>query len=257
VGKSSKQQATDIFNARWSKQYRHGDEVAAGHGSREHYCRILRDLCGTFGGRRILALDVGCGTGRYFHCLKNVSRLVGIDVSPHMLAEARRPVRGDEIDIEQIDLRCCEIGSPELQGQVFDLIYSIGVFGEYAPIDAALLDRIFALLAPGGKLFLTAVDVHSRLQMPETAAATRTRRLLRRLFPLLPMAGRMALNRTYSSCYLTEREFSSLLQSSKFASFTIARYVHPSGWQGTHLDCLAHKAPCQATQAPSGGAVAP
>jgi len=237
----AEQQSTDIFDARWSTRYRRGDDAATGHGSREHYCRILRDLTTGFGGGRIVALDVGCGTGRYFHCLRNVTHLIGIDVSPHMLSEARRPVREDEISVEEIDLRCCEIGSPDLPLAAFDVVYSVGVFGEYAPVDAALLRRFHDLLAPGGRLFFTAVETHSRFQMPENAEATLSRRMLKKLFPLLPAAGRRAMNRAFSSCFLTEERLADLLRSSAFSSFQITRFRHPSGWSGTHLDCHAVK----------------
>lgn len=237
----AEQKVEDIFDARWSSLYRRGDDAATGHGSREHYCRILRDLTAGFGGGGTVVLDVGCGTGRYFHCLRNVRRLIGIDVSPHMLSEARRPVRGDEISIAEIDLRCCEIGSPDLPLAAFDVVYSVGVFGEYTPVNAALLRRFQDLLAPGGQLFFTAVETHSRFQMPENAEPTRSRRMLRRLFPLLPAAGRRAMNRAFSSCYLTEGELAGLLRNSGFASFQITHFRHPSGWNGTHLDCHAVK----------------
>jgi len=241
VGLKPGKAATDIFDAQWSKQYRHGDDAATGHGSREHYCQILRGLTGSFAGRRIFALDVGCGTGRYFHCLRNVAHLTAIDVSPHMLDQARRPVRADEVAIQEIDLRCCDVGSSSLSPGTFDVVYSIGVFGEYTPVDAALLHRFHELLAPGGRLFFTTVDTHSRLQVPENASLSPGRRVLRRLFPLLPATGRAAMNRAFSSCYLSEIELTRLMRVSKFASFSISRFRHPSGWNGTHLDCHAEK----------------
>jgi SAM-dependent methyltransferase len=193
-------------------------------------------------GRKIDVLDAGCGTGRYFHCLCNVRRLVGIDLSPHMLDEARKPVKGNELDIEEIELKCGDVCSLELTGQAFDFIYSIGVVGEYAPIDHALLDKLFNLLRPNGKLLFTAVDIYSRFQMPENQPTSPTRRLLRKAFPLLPSLGKRSLNRAYSSLYVTDRELAVLLRGSQFATFSISRYEHPSGWQGIHLDCLAERA---------------
>jgi SAM-dependent methyltransferase len=233
-------ESIEAFDKTWSQEYRDGDELAVGHGSRRHYCGIVREISRSFG-RRISVLDAGCGTGRYFHCLRNVKRLVGIDISSHMLEQARAPVRGQELDIERIELICSDIGSVAFTDQVFDFIYSIGVVGEYTPIDAVLLNKLSSMLTPEGKLFFTAVDVCSRLQMPEHRQASLTRRALRRSFPLLPPFARKSLNRALSSCYVTEGELAALLRTSKFSTFSVSRYEHPSGWRGAHLDCLAEK----------------
>ena len=210
------------------------------HGSRQHYCEIVRQLSGGFD-RKITVLDLGCGTGRYFHCLRNVKRLLGTDISPHMLEQARDPVRNKELDIEEIELICGDINSLELTGRSFDLIYSLGVLGEFAPINEMLLNKLSDLLAPKGRLFFTAVDVYSRLQMPENKKASLARRAMRKFFPLLPSFAKESLNRALSSCYVTDRELTTLLSSSQFATFSVSRYEHPSGWQGAHLDCCATK----------------
>jgi ubiquinone/menaquinone biosynthesis C-methylase UbiE len=228
------------FDKGRSVQYRAGDERAASHGSRQHYCEILRELSAGFG-HKISVLDVGCGTGRYFHCLRKVRRLVGTDISPHMLEQARSPVNSNELDIEKVDLLCADAGSLEFADESFDFIYSIGVVGEYTPINSVLLDNLYRLLAPKGKLFFTAVDVHSRLPMPEGTEPSLTRRVLRKVFPVLPSFARKALNRALSSFYVTERELTRLQRGSQFATFSISRYEHPSGWRGTHFDCLAEK----------------
>jgi ubiquinone/menaquinone biosynthesis C-methylase UbiE len=230
----------NLFDKGRSVQYRARDEHAASHGSRQHYCEIVRELSASFG-HKISVLDVGCGTGRYFYCLRNVERLVGIDISPHMLEQARSPVHSHELDIEKIELLCADVGSLELADDSLDLIYSIGVIGEYAPLNCVLLEKLYRLLAPRGKLFFTAVDIHSRLQMPEGTKASLTRRVLRKAFPLLPSFARKSLNHALSSFYVTDRELTSLQGSSQFATFSISRYEHPSGWSGTHLDCLAEK----------------
>jgi ubiquinone/menaquinone biosynthesis C-methylase UbiE len=230
----------DAFDKRRSVQYRAGDERSASHGSRQHYCGILRELSAGFG-HKINVLDVGCGTGRYFHCLHKVKRLVGIDFSLHMLEQARSPVHSNELDIEKIELLCADVGSLELTDESFDFIYSIGVVGEYAPLNNLLLDKLYRLLAPKGKLFFTAVDVHSRLQMPEGTEASLTRRVLRKAFPLLPSFAKKSVNRALSSFYVTDRELTRLQRGSQFATFSFSRYEHPSGWMGTHLDCLAEK----------------
>jgi SAM-dependent methyltransferase len=166
---------------------------------------------------------------------------MGIDLSPHMLEQARDPIDREALDIDAIELRCGDICALELSDQSFDLIYSIGVVAEYPLLDDVLLSRLFQLLKPGGKLFFTAVDIYSRLKIATNTPITLTRRALRRCFPLLPSFAKKSLNRALSSHYVTERELTALLAGSPFSDFTIARYQHRSGWQGTHLDCLAQR----------------
>src|SRR5437867_2451402 len=86
-------------------KYRQDDEIEVTTENHRHYSHILRGISSSFA-RPITVLDVGCGTGRYFHCLKNVEQLVGIDVSPDMLRAAESPVRESEITAEEIQLIC-------------------------------------------------------------------------------------------------------------------------------------------------------
>src|SRR5688500_7403301 len=95
---SSGKQARDLaaearraYGSRRALAYRQYDEAPMeSGGSKNHWCTLLRDLSRSFD-RKIDVLDVGCGTGRYFRCLCNVRRLVGVDISEHMLEQARNP----------------------------------------------------------------------------------------------------------------------------------------------------------------------
>src|SRR5947199_6359763 len=88
-----------------SPKYRKDDEIEVTTENHQHVSRILREISSSFT-NTISVLDAGCGTGRYFHCLRNVDRLVGIDVSPDMLEAARAPVREAEVCARRIVLRC-------------------------------------------------------------------------------------------------------------------------------------------------------
>lgn len=98
-------------------------------------------------------LDLGCGTGLCGLHFRNWSRsLIGIDLSPNMLAKARargiydRLIQGDVLTAtrEFVDR--------------FDLVVASDVFlylGELEP----LLDAIYRALRPGGRLAFT-IDLH-------------------------------------------------------------------------------------------------
>lgn len=227
------------FDAAWAAKYRQFDEQALrpGH-SGDHYSHFLSEITASFG-RQIDALDVGCGTGRFFHCLNRVGRLVGIDLSPAMLAKAKDPVKREQIDAKAIDLICGDVLSVDLPLAGFDLIYSIGALGEYSPLNERTVRRLRTLLAPQGLLFVTAVDSCSRVSVPESEAPSFARRLARKSFPLLPHTLRRFLNRRLSPFYLSRREVKSVFWAAGFADVTLTEFVHTSGWLGTHWDCLA------------------
>jgi SAM-dependent methyltransferase len=227
------------FNAEWAAKYREMDDQALSPGrSGDHYCRILSQITTSFG-RQIDALDVGCGTGRYFHCLNRVGRLVGVDISAAMLAHAKHPVKREYIDAKTIDLICGDVLSVDLPLGGFDLIYSIGALGEYSPLDVRTVRRLRYLLAPKGLLFITTVDSRSRVSVPESGAPSFARRLARKAFPLLPHAVRRSLNRKLSPFYLSRRQAESVFLAAGFADVTLTEFVHTTGWLGTHWDCVA------------------
>ena len=68
--------------------YRKDDEIEVTTPHHQRLRKVLGELTASFG-QPISVLEAGCGTGRYFHCLHNVDRLVGLDISPDMLAAAR------------------------------------------------------------------------------------------------------------------------------------------------------------------------
>jgi SAM-dependent methyltransferase len=231
----------EIYDRAAARHYREQDEVAlAKGGSKRHYCEILGKLTASFG-RKIDVLDAGCGTGRYFQCLRSVRRLVGVDISEHMIAEARNPVACGQLDVESIELHVGDVSSLNLEPGSFDFICSLGVIGEFAPVDAALLDAFASLLKQDGILFFTAVDTHSRTSVPDRNIPL-LRRVVRKVFPYLAPSVRAALNKKLAPHYLSRDELAARLAASPFASFEITRYEHPpGGWAGAHLDAVAYR----------------
>lgn len=117
---------------------------------REHVDRVAR-LAREHSGRELRprrALDFGCGVGRLVVPLAERAReVVGVDVAPSMLAEARRVCDARELSNVEL-LPTARLAS--LQPD-FDLIHSYIVF-QHIPVRDGyeLFARLVSLLAPGG-----------------------------------------------------------------------------------------------------------
>lgn len=227
------------YAAERSREIRLSDEKVIDTGSRRHYADVLANLSSSWK-RPISVLDVGCGTGRFFYCLRNVQYLLGVDISPHMLKKARSPLRAEQISIERIELKCANIFEMELAGQQFDLIYSIGVLGEVASFNTSICRKLLSLLKSEGKMFITLVDTHSRFDGQSLDRRNLYKRLMGRIFPLLPEGIKERINKTISSCYMTLSEIETCLTMAGARQSEITRYQHiiGTGWQGAHYDCL-------------------
>jgi len=114
-------------------------------------CKIISKLSASFHDAPSV-LDVGCGTGRYFHCLTNLGFLVGVDPSENMLKMARNPVNCGARDAQLVQGSLHEI---EFRPESFDLIICVGVFGVVCPLDEFSLARIANFLKPNGIFFFT------------------------------------------------------------------------------------------------------
>lgn len=101
-------------------------------------------------------LEIGCGTGRVLLPLAKAGfTVVGVDVSPAMLAIAREKVKAHGLD-RRIDLVECNALDLDL-GRTFPLVFmalnSFGHFAEPGEPERAL-ERMRAHLEPGGLLAL-------------------------------------------------------------------------------------------------------
>ena len=215
------------------------DEIEVLSEHHRHLGSTLFNLSSAFR-RPIQALDVGCGCGRYFHCLANVDWLVGLDVSQAMLRAARNPVRDDLITVRRIELRWDNVYFTSFPPESFDLIYSLGMFGNGCPVTTELLGRFYEWLAPEGRLFFNVVDVAT------LSRSRRTRRRLRNvLYPYFPGRVRRAVESrvTVPFCGLNKRELARIMRASEFKSFSISSPACKSPlWTGWRLECAATKA---------------
>ena len=224
---------------RFAKAYRAIDASTTDQELRSHYGKIITLLCRSFN-RPITVLDLGCGTGRYFHCLDNVQNLIGIDASSEMLKEARQPIHQEQINIPHTELICGDFLSQFFPTESFDLIYSIGVLGEYAPLDKTICQKLNAWLKPGGKLFFSVVDAAS---IPTTQSLKRC--IAEGLYRILPPGwkSKVRQERLWQLLYLTETQLKEILKAGDLSDVTINRFgvEATDGWVGAHFDCFTTK----------------
>lgn len=101
------------------------------------------------------ALDLCCGTGAALGALASrAERLVGLDASAGMLAEAERRLP------ERAELVRGDVLSPpaSLHG-AFDLVTCFGAFGHVRPADEPrLVEAVHRLLKPGGRFVFATTD---------------------------------------------------------------------------------------------------
>ncbi|MEV4754158.1 methyltransferase domain-containing protein [Micromonospora sp. NPDC049559] len=101
-------------------------------------------------------LDVGCGRGAaLFPSAERVGptgHVLGIDIAPAMVAEARR--EAERVGAENVDVRVMDGENPDLPARSFQVVtgsYSL-IFLPNAP---AALARYAGLLVPGGRIAFT------------------------------------------------------------------------------------------------------
>lgn len=145
------------FGAHYPALYGHRDEVEA---------RLCLDLlprlaplsgAGPAAGRPLL--DLGCGDGRHLAHLASLAvPAIGLDLSPHLLAGARRRLGGkrDAAPLVRGDMRRLPFGDGSLGG-VLSLFTAFGYFGPLAA-NGGVVAEIGRVLAAGGHWFLDYFD---------------------------------------------------------------------------------------------------
>ena len=231
--RTSAERAESLYDRTYAQRYRHRDDELTSADTYLALVEWLGSVCRRFD-HPTDALDLGCGTGRYFWGLANVAALTGIDASAAMLEEARHPVHADRIRAASIHLVKGDLATHEFGGDRFDLVYSIGVLAEHAPLDAALVARVWRWLKPGGRFAFTTVHPASP-DVPRTLP----RRLATLVLPGLPgvLANRVHTRLMAGGMYGDERWIAERL-SAGFEIETLERYrsdVH------LHGRCVARK----------------
>jgi SAM-dependent methyltransferase len=218
-------------------QYRKDDEIEVVSPHHRRRAAKLAEISSSFG-RSISVLDVGCGTGRYFYCLKHVGRLVGMDITPEMLAAARHPVNHHLVTAESIELVCGNIHLASFAPRSFDFIYSFGMFGHGCPATVEVCNRLHSWLTPGGYLFFDVID------MAGLPRLERMRKRVRKgVYSIAPKCCKALLDRRQKGTpffAMTRRELEGILRASTFSHFAVTSLVCDSPlWQGRLLECIA------------------
>jgi len=218
-------------------QYRRDDEIEVTTENHRRVSGRLREICRSFP-HPARALEAGCGTGRYFHCLTNVRELVGLDICDDMLRAAGNPVRQDQISTQHIRLVCQNVYLMTFPPGYFDFIYSLGMFGNGCPVTVELCNRFHDWLAPGGKLLFNTVDIAG---LPLWYRARRQARGM--VYPLLNRRWKSVLDdraARHPFFGLSKRELATILGKTRFSRFEVKSHVCRSPlWTGRHLECLA------------------
>ena len=223
----SAEKAAALYDQRYAERYRAHDDTLTDSGPYLGFVAWLQRVCDQFR-RPIDALELGCGTGRYFSALKNVRTLVGLDASADMLAMARTPYRADAITAEQITLIHGDLFTQPLEDGAFDLVYSIGVLAEHAPLNHAVALRVHRLLKPGGRFAFSTVH-------PDSPSVGKTLgRTIGRLIATLPGPFQQPMRERLLSggMYADEARIDELLTPA-FAVESIERFISEA-----HLHCL-------------------
>lgn len=222
-----------------AERYRRDDEIEIRTENHRRICGNLRRVSASFG-RKINVLDVGCGTGRHFHCLANVGTLVGVDISAEMLQAAADPVMKQQVSAQNIRLLCRNIYDHSFPAGYFDLICSFGVFGHGAQLTVELCRKFHHWLSPDGRLYFDTIESVS--DRPLAAAKKRLKRALSRFSP--PVTRRLLTEREarLPAFTITCDELEAVMRGGGFADFvTSANICRSPLWRGIHLECMALK----------------
>lgn len=217
-----------LYDEAYAKRYRLHDESLADSAPYLGFVAWLQGVCDRFT-EPIDALDLGCGTGRYFCALRGVRHLVGLDASPAMLALAEKPFRAEQVTAQSVRLVQGDLRTHAFSGGAFDLVYSIGVLAEHVPLDAALVSRVHRWLRPNGRFAFSTVHPDS-----PSVPQTRRRRVGRAVAPFAPgpLRGYLRSRLLAGGLYADEARAEELLAPG-FAIESNARFVSEA-----HLHCL-------------------
>lgn len=224
---ASARKAANLYDGAYAQRYRAHDDTLGDSAPYRGFVAWLQRVCAAFA-HPIDVLDLGCGTGRYFSALTGARSIVGIDASADMLARARRPLGGERITAPVRLIHGDLYLHPFDEGS-FDLVYSIGVLAEHAPLNRELVARVRRWLKAGGRFAFSTVHPDSP-SIARTAGRT-IGRVAERIM-IGPPRRWLRSRLLAGGMYADERWIAELLTPG-FAIESIERFVSEA-----HLHCL-------------------
>jgi len=226
------------YNEEFAKEYRKNDEAKLKNKDFNHYCSILKEMSSSFN-HKITILDLGCGTGTYFHCLENIEKLVAVDVSPSMLEMAHNPVNAGEVKTQNIEYICSNFFKNAFSNESFDFIYSVGVLGELSPLEIDFLNKIYNWLRPGGKLYFTVMDIKNQ---PKESLYRRLLNYAYQKYMRFIKRKKVVVIQKVKKYPLSETELKRIFEKTNFKTYSISFYQSPKNeWKGAHYEVFAEK----------------
>jgi ubiquinone/menaquinone biosynthesis C-methylase UbiE len=150
-----------------------------------------------------------------------------------MLREAQHPVEELAL-VVQPTLICANIAEVQFRDGSFDLVYSIGVLGEFLSFDQYISEKIYRLLKPGGKFVFTVISQDS----PRTTSWKRE--AVEAVLPLVPIRLKRILNARFRSLWLPQARLQSIMEETSWSGYKITpRVSATSGCK--HLVCVGSK----------------
>jgi SAM-dependent methyltransferase len=222
--------AAALYGDAYARRYREHDDSLRDGALVRRFGRWLGAVCDACG-QDLDVLDLGCGTGRYFHALRGVRRLTGIDISKPMLERARTPVDADAITVRTITLIEADFLDYDFGEARFDLVYSVGVLAEHSPFDDAVAARVHRCLKPGGRFAFTAVHPQS-FSVPRTMK----RAVAERLLPVTSgrLRQRLRARLMWGGLYADEERIREVLEGTRFEIESLDDFQ-----SDVHRHCLA------------------
>ena len=147
----------------WAEDLRYPDELARVPDTAvESFAGVANpwELGSLEAGERVL--DLGCGAGTdtlvAAHMVGPEGRVVGIDMTPEMLAKARAAAA--ELGATNVELLEAEAERLPFPDASFDVVISNGVI-DLIPDKDAVFAEIFRVLAPGGRMQVADVTIQN------------------------------------------------------------------------------------------------
>jgi SAM-dependent methyltransferase len=155
--------STGIISKLVASNYRQEDEEAVHHASHKIKADAIRRALATIT-PPFHVLDLGCGTGRYFHCVPAGGDILGVDASPEMLREAHEPAVRPQASFS---LQQADILTVAFDAHSFHAVVCMGVLGNEILMELHWLERMATWLRPGGVFVFSIVGwqpEHERLR---------------------------------------------------------------------------------------------